>query len=68
MLAENGLSLGDAHVGEEGAPQGNRDGQSDSDTGLSSRSVNDGHSGGATDSQGATAARITGAGLVDTFA
>ena len=68
MLAENGLSLGDAHVGEEGAAQGNRDGQSESETGLSAQSMDEGQQGNSADSPTAARTRISGTGLVDTFA
>lgn len=63
MLAENGLSLGQADVGEQGVAEGNRDGQTDgrsSSPAVDEALVDEGNR------AAATAARSNG--LIDTFA
>lgn len=65
MLAENGLSLGQADVSEQGVAQGNRDGESD--TRVASEASDEAHDSAAHDDK-RTARATTSNGLVDTFA
>jgi len=66
MLAENGLSLGQADVSEQGVAQGNKD--DESDVRVSGEATDEAHDA-AADDHGHTAARATTSnGLVDTFA
>jgi flagellar hook-length control protein FliK len=66
MLAENGLSLGQADVSEQNVAQGNKDGETDGR--LSNESADEGHDA-ATDADGVAAMEVRASnGLVDTFA
>jgi flagellar hook-length control protein FliK len=66
MLAESGLSLGNAHVGGEGVAEGNRDGQGETAfAGQAGAELTDSVS---ADRPETTRTRLTGSGLVDTFA
>ncbi len=66
MLAENGLSLGQADVSEQNVAQGNKDGETESR--VSNQSADDGHDAG-TDDDGLAAMTVKASnGLVDTFA
>ncbi len=66
MLAENGLTLGDAHVGDDGVAEGNRDSQTDAGRATA---LNDDGSDSHTEVAGsaATGTVATGRGLLDTF-
>lgn len=67
MLAENGLSLGQADVGEHGVEQGNRDGDTEDSSKTSLSADESGASVGDSDLPEARTA-VTSNGLVDTFA
>jgi flagellar hook-length control protein FliK len=66
MLAENGLSLGQADVSEQGVAQGNKDGESD--VRVSGEATDEAHDAAPDDDHRAAARATTSNGLVDTFA
>ncbi len=66
MLAENGLSLGQADVGEQGVAEGNRDRHADDQ--LQDSLADDGQEASGDDEQRPTTTVLTPNGLVDTFA
>jgi len=66
MLAENGLSLGQADVGEHGVSEGHKD--RDADDQLQDSLAEDGQEASGDDEQRRTAEVLTPNGLVDTFA
>jgi flagellar hook-length control protein FliK len=66
MLAENGLSLGQADVSEQGVAQGNKDGESD--VRVSGEATDEAHDAVPDDDHRAAARATTSNGLVDTFA
>lgn len=66
MLAENGLSLGQADVGEQGVAEGNKDNQTEGS--LSDGAADDLPGGVTDDDANQTPARMSSNGLVDTFA
>lgn len=66
MLAENGLSLGQADVGEQGVAEGNRD--RDADGQLPESPAEDAQEVGGDDDHRRTTTVMTANGLVDTFA
>jgi flagellar hook-length control protein FliK len=66
MLAENGLSLGQADVSEQNVAQGNKDGETDGR--LSNQSADEGQDAAADDAGHAALRAKAANGLVDTFA